>query len=512
MKLSLYTNDLLEAPVDLLALGVFSDEPDRGIAFSNLNRTLSGALDRACRDEQFEGRLGQVVVFNVTEGLKTQRIVVFGYGCKTEYDGGRTRKFASQIAQVARRVGAASCALTLTIREVPAVPGKVAELVQGLAEGILLGNYQFSTYLTKNQRPSRLKEMKVAFSADDVRGMKGSMLRDALARGRVIAGATCAARDLVNEPANALTPSVLADRCKKMSKAQELDIKVLGLRDLEKQNMNLLIGVGKGSSSEPRLIHMTYRPEKSSRSNPKSIALVGKGLTYDSGGLSLKPTDSMVTMKCDMGGAATVYGVMQAIAELKPDYVVHGIIPAAENMPDGNSIRPGDVIKSRNGLTVEVMNTDAEGRLVLADGISYALDQKPQELIDLATLTGACMVALGPHTAGAYIASEEMASELTDAWRLSCEKFWRMPLDQDLAEQLKSDIADIKNLGERWGGSITAALFLQAFVGEDFSRWAHLDIAGPVMANPKKGAGASGATGFGVRTCVEYILGRSGRK
>jgi leucyl aminopeptidase len=506
MKLSLYTNDLLDAPVDLLALGVFSDEADRGIAFSSLNRALSGALDRACRDEQFEGRRGQLLTYNVSEGLKAHRIVLYGYGLKADYDGARSREFADRIAKVAQNVGAASCALALAIREVPAVPENIAKLVQGLADGILCGNYQFSGYLTKEQKPSRLKEMKVAFSADDVRGIKGSMLRDALAKGRVIAAATCSARDLVNEPANTLTPKNLASRCKKMCKTQDLEIKVLSVRDLEKQKMNLLLAVGQGSSQEPCLIHMTYRPEKSSSSKARSIALVGKGLTYDSGGLSLKPTDSMVTMKCDMGGAAAVYGAMQAIANLKPDCVVHGIIPAAENMPGGGSFRPGDILKSKNGLTVEVMNTDAEGRLVLADAISYALDQKPKEMIDLATLTGACVVALGQHTAGAYIASEEMAADLAKAWQCSGEKFWRMPLDQELAKQLKSDIADLKNLGTRWGGSITAALFLQAFVGEDFTRWAHLDIAGPVMAKAESGKGDQTATGFGVRTCVEYIL------
>lgn len=509
MKLSLYTNDLLDVPVDLLAVGVFSDEPDRGIAFSKLNRVLGGALDRACRDEVFEGHLGQLLVFNVTDGLRPRRIVVFGYGTRSDYGAERTRRFAASVARTAHKVGAASCALTLTIPEVPADSETVFGLVQGLAEGILLGNYKFNTYLTESPKPSRLKEMKVAFSADDVRGMKGSMLRDALAKGRIVGEAICSARDLVNEPANQLSPASLADWAKKMAKEQDLDVRVLSPRDMEKQNMGLLLGVGQGSTAEPRLIHLSYRPEKSSRKKTPKIVLLGKGLTYDSGGLSLKPTESMVTMKCDMGGAAAVLGAMRAISQLKPNCIVHGIVPAAENMPDGNAIRPGDVLTSKKGLTVEVMNTDAEGRLVLADGIAYAMEQQPTDLIDLATLTGACLVALGPHTAGAYCASETMAEDMQAAWKQSGEKFWRMPLDQELKEQLKSDIADIKNLGERWGGSVTAALFLQAFVGNDFERWAHLDIAGPVMAQKDQVFEAKGGTGFGVRTCVEYVLGRA---
>ena len=512
MKLSLYTNKLLAAPVDLLAVGVFSDEPDRGIAFSQLNRALSGSLDKACRDEKFEGKLGQTIIYNVQEDLSAKRILIFGYGARSEYGLRRARRFAATVAGVARKTGADSCALTLTITEVPADPQKVYSAMQGLAEGVIHGSYQFTKYKSKSDSSHKLKEAKIAFSADDVRGMNGAMLRDALAKGRIIAESANTTRDLVNEPANHLYPAKLGDFAKSLAKKFELDFKQLNPRDLEKQGMNLLLGVGGGSSREPKLIHLLYKPEKKLSKGAPVIALVGKGLTYDSGGLSLKPTDSMVNMKNDMGGAAVVLGAMQAIAGLQPDCVVHGIIPAAENMPDGNSIRPGDVIRSKSGLTVEVMNTDAEGRLVLADAIAYALEQKPTDIMDFATLTGACLVALGPSTAGAYASSETMAQDIKDAWIKTGEKFWPMPLDSDLREQLKSDIADIKNLGEKWGGSITAALFLQAFVGNGFPRWAHFDIAGPVMHGNEQIFQAKGATGFGVATCVEYILKRVAEK
>ena len=508
MKLSLYTDPLREAPTDLLAVGVFSDEPDRGLAYAQLNRALDGALERACRDEEFKGRAGQSLVFNVTSGLSARRVLVFGYGERAAYTPESVRNFAGTAASLARKVGAASASLVLTILDVPAPPGQVVDLVQALSEGSVLGSYAFNTYRTKEPRRTPLHEVKVAFAAEDVQGVKGAMLRDALARGRAVAEAVNGARDLVNEPANTLNPAVLADLCKKLAKASDLGCKVLGPRELERQGMGLLLGVGRGSANEPRLIHLTYEPDEVPAGAPQ-IALVGKGLTFDSGGLSLKSSENMMEMKCDMGGAAAVFGAMKAIAALEPACVVHGVIVAAENMPGGKAIRPGDVLKSKRGLTVEVLNTDAEGRLALGDGIAYALDQRPTELIDLATLTGACVVALGRLTAGAFINDDQMASDLEAAWRRSGERFWRMPLEAELRELLDSEIADIKNIGERWGGAITAALFLQEFVQDDVPRWAHLDIAGPVLSNKDKGYVFKGGTGFAVRTLVEYVLARA---
>jgi leucyl aminopeptidase len=508
VKLALYTDDLLAAPADLLAVGVFSDEPDRGLAFTSLNGATDGALERACRDEQFRGRPGQVVVFNVTSGLSARRITVVGLGERAAYGPEAQRRFAGSVARTARRVSAASCALVLTILEVPAAPGVITALVQAMAEGFVLGDYAFQQYKTRDPKPSPVRELHCAFAAEDVRGLRGAQLRDALARGKTLAEATAAARDLVNLPPNDLDPVALADRAKRMAKAADLKIEILGPRDMEKQGMGLFLGVARGSRREPRLIHLTYQP-KEGRSKGPVIALVGKGLTFDAGGLSLKTAEGMLTMKCDMAGAAAVFGAMQAIAALAPQCTVHGLLAAAENMPDGDAIRPGDILRSKKGLTVEVHNTDAEGRLVLADAIAYALEQSPTDLIDVATLTGACMVALGSTMAGAWISDEAMAGELAAAWGRSGERFWRMPLDAEQREQLDSDVADLKNLGERWGGAITAALFLGAFVDGGVDRWAHLDIAGPVMASKDGPYTAKGGTGFGVRTLVEYVLARA---
>lgn len=508
MKLALYTDDLRDAPVDLLALGVFSDEPDRGLAFAHLNRGVDGALEQACRDEDFRGRPGQSVVFNVGQGIKARRVLVVGLGDRDRYDAEAARRMAGVAARLAKNVSAASMAVVLTVRDAPTPDGGALEVVEALSEGVILGGYAFGTYLTKDARASRLSDVRVAFAAEDVQGVKGAALRAALARGQVIAEAVIAARDLVNEPANTLTPMVFAEISKKTAKLHGLDFRVLGPKDMEKQGMGLLLGVARGSEEEPRLIHLTYEPDPLPKGAPV-IALVGKGLTFDSGGLSIKDAEGMMSMKVDMAGGAAVLGAMQAISQLKPSCIVHGIIAATENMPDGRAIRPGDVLRSKKGLTVEVLNTDAEGRLALADALAYALELSPTDIIDVATLTGACMIALGRTVAGYFVDDESMAHDLGRTFQRSGEKFWRLPLEADLRDTLKSDIADLKNIGERWGGAITGALFLKEFVAGSVDRWAHLDVAGPVTAAKDVGHISKGATGFGVKSLVEYVAIRA---
>jgi leucyl aminopeptidase len=501
MKVSLYTDDLRAAATDLIGVGVFSDEPDRSLAFSHLNRGLDGALEQACRDEDFKGRPGQTVVFNVRGGVQAKRIVVHGYGEREKYSAESARQFAGNIARVAQRVGARSLAMQLTVVDAPAPAHKVLELMRALAEGAILGAYSYTEYRTKEQRTHLLDDVRVALVAEDVQGVKGAALRTALAKGQVIAEAVALARNLVNAPANVMNPLELADRARRVAKTYDLDYKALGPKELERAGMALHLGVARGSVHEPRLIHLTYAPPQKS---DKTIALVGKGLTFDAGGLSLKTAEGMMEMKIDMAGGAAVIGAMQAIAQLKPPVNVHGIIGAAENMPDGNAIRPGDILRSKKGLTVEILNTDAEGRLVLADCLAYAQELKPTEIVDLATLTGACMVALGRTAGGAFINDEDFARELAASWESSGESFWRMPLLGELREQLISDVADIKNIGDRYGGAITGALFLKEFIDPGV-RWAHLDIAGPVFSAKEAGYVPKGATGFGVRTLVDLV-------
>ncbi|MEM1022250.1 MAG: leucyl aminopeptidase [Myxococcota bacterium] len=497
MKLALYTDDLLDVDASLVSVGVFSDEPDRGLTFADLNRRLDGMLEQACRDEDFSGRPGQSVIVNLPPGRELRRVAVFGLGERKAFDGEGARSYAGAAARWAGRVGASSMALGFVHAE--EAEGSTLGLFQALAEGLHLGRYRYDELRTREVKASPLEAVHVAFSADDVHGLRGSDLRDALDRGGLIARGVMTARDLINAPANVLTPVELAERAKRMAKAHELSCKILTPRDMERQNMHLHLGVGQGSRNEPRLIHLAYEP--AGKKNRPVLVLVGKGLTFDAGGLSIKTSEGMMEMKIDMGGAAAVMGAMHAIAALKPDVVVHGVIGAAENMPDGNAIRPGDVIKGKRGISVEILNTDAEGRLVLADTLAYAQDLGPDYLVDLATLTGACMVALGRQRSAAYYREGPMQALFEKAWAKSGELFWRLPLARELKDQLKSDVADIKNIGDRWGGSITAALFLEEFIDSELP-WAHLDIAGPVFAAAENGHIPKGGTGFGVRTLV----------
>jgi leucyl aminopeptidase len=503
VRVTLYTDELREAPTDLIAIGIFSDEPDRGLAFSDLNRALEGALERACREEEFKGNPGQTLLFNAGGQIPAKRILVFGFGERDTFSPETLRRFGGQMSRTAQKVGARSATIQLTIPYESEAPENVVELIRALTEGAELGAYSYDEFRTREVKVPSLKELRVAFQAEDVRGLKGADLRAALVRGQNVAAGVAIARDLVNAPPNVLSPLELADRARRIAKGDELQVKILNARDLERQGMNLHLGVGRGSKNEPRLIHLTYQPPDVEK-DARVVALVGKGITFDAGGLSLKTSEGMMEMKVDMGGGAAVIGAMHSVSLIKPRCIVHGIIGAAENMPDGGAIRPGDILRSKKGLTVEVLNTDAEGRLVLADVLAYAQELKPAEVVDLATLTGACMVALGRGVAGAFINDDELASRLETAWKRSGERFWRMPLEPELRDQIKSDVADLKNVGERYGGAITAALFLQEFI-EPGVKWAHLDIAGPVLAQKENAYVPKGATGFGVRTLVEFI-------
>jgi leucyl aminopeptidase len=303
-------------------------------------------------------------------------------------------------------------------------------------------------------------------------------------------------------------PGQLAKEALDVAKAGGLKAEILGRKELEKLKMQMFLGVAQGSAHEPKLIHLWWEPAGAKARKEKPLALVGKAITFDSGGLSLKPADSMMTMKCDMGGGAAILGAMRIVAELKPAFPVHAFIGACENMPSGTAQRPGDVVRARNGKTVEVLNTDAEGRLVLGDVLAWAVEHEPAAIIDLATLTGAITVALGPYMTGLYATDDALAGEILAGAKKAGEEMWRMPLNDGLMELIKGPVADLKNTGGRYGGSITAALFLREFVGK--VPWAHLDIAGPAYIEKDRGYDARGGTGHGVRTLVEVVRGRMG--
>ncbi len=372
---------------------------------------------------------------------------------------------------------------------------------QSFAEGILLGNYSFNKYKKEKQKD---KILNVYFYAEDQKKLKSALLT-----AQNLISSVALTRDYQNEPANNLTPDLFAKRIINELRPLGIKVTVFGQKEIRKRKMGGLIAIGQGSINKPRFIVLEYKPALKSNTNKKgktkTIALVGKGITFDTGGISLKPSKGMGAMKADMSGAAVVAGTLSAAAKSNLPVHLYGIIPAAENMCSGESIRPGDIVKISNGKSVEIEDTDAEGRVVLADALHYASQLKPDQIIDLATLTGACVVALGEFVAGLFTKDEQMAEQLYKSGMKTYDRVWRLPLWDDFNGLIKSDVADVANLGNtRWAGAITAAKFLEHFVDKNIP-WTHLDIAGPAMNNSSKSYTKKYMTGFGVRLLFDYL-------
>jgi len=485
MEFTRFDGALTDWSVDVLAVGV-SNAGDWGKApaVDELNQALSGLLHEAAISEGFEGKPGQSFAMHTHGRIAAKQVLLLG--CSGgEWSGrsvaGRASRFAREKRQSSLGIAGVNGA-------------SLSELVTG-AE---LGHYTFDKWKRKNVVMSKLTrvELQSAINADELREAKG-----------IVAGIKLA-RDLVNEPPATLTPTAMAAAAQAIADEHNFECTIFDKATLEEKKMNLILAVSAGSVEEPRLIHLTYRPEGATDDTP-SIAFVGKGLTFDAGGLCLKPTGAIEDMKIDMGGGAAVLGAMKAIAAVKPDVIVHGIVPSSENLVGGAAFKPGDCIEGYGGITVEILNTDAEGRLILADALAYAREFGPSEIVDLATLTGAIVVALGPHRAGVYASNDGMLDALESSAETAGESIWRMPLDKQLRKQLKSDIADIKNVGKRWGGSITAALFLHEFAGD--SNWGHIDLAGPAFADKTHDHIVKGGTGFGVAMLTEFARSASTR-
>jgi len=483
MKVTLSTDSVTDIRADLLAIGVFGSLR-RDPHVKAIDAASGKSLSAVARLEMFDGSVGQVVRAT-PGGIGAKQVVLIGLG-EGEPTIASVRKLTATAARLAQSYGTLAVVL-------PASDGASA---RAAASGAVLGAYRFSRYLTGDRVPTkslRTTKLLVAKRTPD--------LRAGVTAGVTIAESANHARDLVNAPPNDLTPTALADFAKAQCKELGMSCRVWDKKGIEKLGMHLLLAVSRGSSQEPRFIHMTHKPK--GVKNPPKVVYVGKGLTFDAGGLCLKPAKSMLDMKCDMGGAATTIGLILAAARLNLPVEVHAVIPSTENMLGADAYRPGDVFPTRDGKTVEIINTDAEGRLVLADALAYARELGGDFLIDHATLTGACMVALGPWRAGMFTHDDELAAKYTAAAAHEGESYWRMPLDRDLREMLKSEIADLKHTGERSGGSITAGLFLSEFAGE--SRFMHLDIAGPAFQERVRGVHPKGGTGFGVMTAVRFL-------
>jgi leucyl aminopeptidase len=487
LQIQLASTDAIGAVCDALIVGVCQGTVASHPTVVALDKALGGSLLEHAKVVEFEAKLDQVLELPALGRLKAKKLVLLGLGKPAELDAARLR--ASLAACVRANSGASTRSLHLVLPEVDVD-------FRAVGEAIALGAYRFTKYFTGERKPkSELGKVLIHLA----RGKTSAADKKQLDLGVAIADAVAIARDAVNEPPNVLTPEGLAEVARRLARKHKLKIKVLDKKGILAAGMNLHYAVGQGSANEPRFIHVSYVPTK----KHKKIVFVGKGITFDSGGLCIKPAAGMGEMKSDMGGAAAVLGMIAAVASVRPDVEVHAIVAAAENMPDAAAYRPADIFTSLDGKTVEIINTDAEGRLVLADALTYATRLKPDIIVDAATLTGAALVALGKTCSAFYATEDELARALERAARSAGEQFWRMPLIEELGEQLKSDVADLKHTADRWGGSISAALFLREFVGK--VPWVHCDVAGPVLADRAKGMYPKGGTGHAVLTFLNFV-------
>ena len=430
----------------------------------------------AVEEDNFKGKFGETYLLPTYGEAPYRKVLVIGFGKKEEFCPDKLREATAKSIKKAMQMEAKKVAFAFS--------GVDFEYSEQFTLGAFIADYKFDKYKSE-KKDKHIKEIYIQASEDGVK------------KAEKIAAAMAFARNLANEPAQFATPDELANIAQDFS---GLKTKIYDKEECEKMGMGAFLAVGQGSIHEPKFIHMKY-----TCNNPKKrIAIIGKGICFDSGGLDIKPASSMLTMKDDMSGAACVLGVMSIIKEFNPQVEVHGIIAACENMPSGKAYKPGDILTAKNGKTIEVDNTDAEGRLTLADALCYACELGVDEVIDLATLTGACMVALGTHAAGIMGNDEVLVHNLIDTAKRSGEKFWELPLWEEYFDSLKSDVADMKNSGARWGGASAAGVFLQKFVKD--VKWAHIDIAGTAFLDKPQKEFISGATGAGVRTILNYIL------
>jgi len=464
------------------------DREPRGVA----DRTLRQALAREMRASRFQGLPSDLVSWN-GGGSGPRKILVVGLG-RERVEASALRNGSARAARAAARLGAES----LTLRLPPSTaPSSAADDARAAVEGALLGAYHFERHLTEDaRRLPRIRTLEIALAA------AGPPVTRAARLGEVAARAVCAARDLVNEGPSRKSPDALARHAARVARASGLGCRVYGVPELRRMRFHALLAVARGSERPARVVHLRYRP----RGKPRGrVVLVGKGVTFDSGGLNLKPSDSMLTMKMDMAGAAAVLAAMSALSRLGCRAEVHGLLGLVENMGGGDAYKPGDILDSYSGKTIEVMNTDAEGRLVLCDLLAYAADRlNPSSIVDLATLTGACVVALGTEATGVFTRDEALATALLDAGARAGEKLWRLPLYDEYLRALQRGPADLRSMGDRWGGAITAALFLGEFVPRDVP-WLHMDIAGPAFAEHDLPEARAGGTGAGVATLLRWL-------
>ncbi len=496
MKINVIPGDIVLHPADAILVSQFEGAAGPGGTTAAIDAALKGAIAQLIKQGEIKGKCGELTVVHTLGKLPAARVAIVGLGKEKELTLDKVRRASGEACRAVRRLGAKKVATVILGSGAQDITAKAA--VQAVTEGCLLGLYTFRKYMTSKEGASGEIEQ------IDIVANEGPMaeLQRACEKGSIIAEATNMARNMINEPSNHMTPTEMAETAKDLAHSYGLELTILEKEQMRRKGMGALLGVAQGSHHPPKFIVLRYQGNPSSAD---TLGLVGKGITFDSGGISIKPADGMEEMKDDMSGGAIVFSVISAVARLKLKLNLVAICGATENMPGGMAMKPGDVVRAMNGKSIEVISTDAEGRLTLADALSYAVGQRLSPLVDIATLTGACRVALGKVATGAFSNNQDFMNDVLDAASRAGELMWQLPMFEEYKEQNKSDIADIKNTGGRYGGAITAAQFLAEFVGE--TPWVHLDIAGTSFSDKVSGYNIKGATGIAVRTLIQLAEG-----
>jgi leucyl aminopeptidase len=497
MEIQTSTGTLADADVQALAVAVFKDEKaDEGF-LKELDAATGGLVRSVLESEELKGKEGETVYLHLPaggDGQKARRLLLVGVGDRADYRPAQVSQFAGSAVRTLRSRN------VKTVGLVPRLDADAAAAGRAAVEGAIIGHFEPDKYRTVDKEERHVERLVVVAP-----GASDDELKGGAERGRIVGESVNFTRDLANEPGAYMTPTIMAERAQEIANQFGLDIDVLDQARMEQEGMGALLSVARGSDQPPKMMVLTYMPDGKEKieDGEDFLALVGKGITFDTGGISIKPSENMELMKYDMSGGATVLGVMRAVAQLKPPIPVLGVVPSTENMPSGKATKPGDVVVAMTGKTIEVINTDAEGRLILADAVSYAKKLGATRVIDMATLTGAVSIALGDVNTGILGTDQELIDEVIESGREVGEKFWQLPLDKEYSRQIKSDIADIKNVGGRKAGTITAAAFIKEFA--DGISWAHLDIAGTAWGDDAKPFRAKGPTGVAVRTLLNFI-------
>ncbi len=501
MEIKVIVSDIDKTKVGAIIAGLFEGMASLGGDIAAIDRALDGTISRLIKQGEIKGKPGEITIIHSLGRLPADRVVVVGLGKQAELNRDKVR---GAVAETCRRLRQRDIDSIAT----PALGAGTADInpetaAQVITEGVLLGTYSFRKYITTKADYGDIKQFLIVTK----KPAELPVLEQGCRQGRILAEATNLARDMVNEPANYMTPSHMADIAQKLAETHGLEISVLEQEQMRELGMGALLGVTQGSQQPPKFIILRYRGRDSTEID---MALVGKGITFDSGGISIKPSDKMDEMKGDMAGGAAVMAALSAIAQLKPKINVMAAIPATENMPGGRALKPGDILTAINGKTIEIISTDAEGRLILADALGYTKQLGARLVVDVATLTGAIRVALGDVCSGAFGNNQELVDKVIAAGAEAGELIWQMPMYEQYKEQNKSEVADIKNTGGRYAGAITGAQFLAEFVGD--IPWVHLDIGGTNLSDKERNYLVKGATGVPVRTLVNLALALAKRQ